>query len=90
MTHLRKVIWKNSSDVTSLKQLYALISALSSGSRFFGRPPDQLGPEHIRQYPAHLLHKRKLKPDTLVGQVAALRFRTLAIVTTVVLLSALT
>jgi len=39
-----------------------------------GQPPDQLGPEHIRQYQAHLLHKRKLKPDIVVGQVAALRF----------------
>jgi integrase/recombinase XerD len=25
-------------------------------SRYFRRPPDQLGPEHIRQYQAALFH----------------------------------
>jgi hypothetical protein len=30
--------------------------------------------ERLRQYQAHLLHKPKLKRDTVAGQVAALRF----------------
>jgi integrase/recombinase XerD len=75
VARLRKVMLENSSDVTSLKQLIrAYIGAVERFARFFGKPPDQLGPEHIRQYQANLLHKRKLKPDTVVGQVAALGF----------------
>ena len=30
--------------------------------RYFHRPPDRLGPAHIRQYQAHLLSARKWKP----------------------------
>jgi site-specific recombinase XerD len=52
----------------------AYIGAVERFARFFGKAPDQLGPDQIRQYQAHLLHKRKLKPNTVVGQVAALRF----------------
>jgi site-specific recombinase XerD len=52
----------------------AYIGAVERFARFFGKPPDQLGPEHIREYQAHLLHKKKLKPNTVVGQVAALLF----------------
>jgi site-specific recombinase XerD len=52
----------------------AYIGAVERFARFFDKPPDRLGPEHIRQYQAHLLHERKLKPATVVGQVAALRF----------------
>jgi site-specific recombinase XerD len=52
----------------------AYIGAVERFARFFGKPPDQLGPDHIREYQAHLLHERKLKAETVVGQVAALRF----------------
>ena len=31
-------------------------------ARYFHRPPDRLGPAHIRQYQAHLLSARKWKP----------------------------
>jgi len=75
VTRLRKVMLeelqrRNFSPATTR----AYIGAVERFARFFGKPPDQLGPEHISQYQAHLLHKRKLKPDTVVGQVAALRF----------------
>ena len=75
MTHLRKVMLeelqrRNFSQAT----IRAYIGAVERFARFFGKPPDQLGPEHIREYQAHLLHKKKLKPNTVVGQVAALRF----------------
>jgi site-specific recombinase XerD len=50
------------------------IGAVERFARHFGKPPDQLGPDHIRQYQAHLLRDRKLKPGTVVAQVAALRF----------------
>jgi site-specific recombinase XerD len=43
-------------------------------ARFFGKPPDQLGPEHLRTYQAYLLQTRKLDPATVENHVAALRF----------------
>jgi len=43
-------------------------------ARFFGKPPDQLGPEHVRRYQAHLLRERKLAASTVGLAVAALRF----------------
>ena len=75
MTRLRKVMLeelqrRNFSQAT----IRAYIGAVERFARFFGKPPDQLGPDHIRQYQAHLLHARKLKAETVVGQVAALRF----------------
>ncbi len=75
MTRLRKVMLeelqrRNFSEAT----IRAYVGAVERFARFFGKPPDRLGPEHIRQWQAHLLHKRKLKVDTVVGQVAALRF----------------
>ena len=75
MTQLRKVMLeelqrRNYSTAT----IRAYIGAVQRFARYFGQPPDQLGPDHIRQYQAHLLHKRKLKPGTVVAQVAALRF----------------
>jgi site-specific recombinase XerD len=50
------------------------LGAVERFSRYFGKPPDQLGPDHIRQYQAHLLHQRKLAVGTVVNQVAAMRF----------------
>ena len=43
-------------------------------SLHFHRPPNQLGPEHIRQYQAHLFGQRKLAPSTVTQHLAALRF----------------
>ena len=43
-------------------------------ARFFKRRPDRLGPEHIRQYQAHLFRDRKLAANTVAQRVAALRF----------------
>ena len=38
------------------------------------QPPDKLGPEHLRQYQAHLFQQRKLDAGTVQQYVAALRF----------------
>jgi len=43
-------------------------------ARFFNRPPNQLGPDHIRKYTAHLFETRKLSSSAVCQQVAALRF----------------
>jgi site-specific recombinase XerD len=43
-------------------------------SRYFHRRPDQLGPEHIRQYQAMLFSKLKFSPNTVTQRLGALRF----------------
>ena len=50
------------------------IRAVEHFSRYFHRPPDQLGPEHIREYQAALFKKWKLAPNTVNQRLAALRF----------------
>jgi site-specific recombinase XerD len=50
------------------------IRAVEDFARYFQRPPDQLGTEHIREYQAHLFTKRKLAPNTVTQRLAALRF----------------
>jgi site-specific recombinase XerD len=50
------------------------IPAVEDFARNFHRPPDQLGPEHIRQYQAYLFRQRKLDPNTVNQRLAALRF----------------
>src|SRR5712691_1609919 len=50
------------------------IRAVEDFSRRFQRPPDRLGPEHIRAYQAELFQKRKLSPGTVAQRLAALRF----------------
>jgi len=58
----------------SSETIRSYISAVERFAGYFGKPPDQLGPDHIRQYQAHLLHKRKLAVGTVVAQTAGLRF----------------
>ena len=75
MTRLRKVMLeelqrRNFSPAT----IRSYIGAVERFARYFHKPPDRLGPEQIREYQAHLLHARKLKAETVVAQVAALRF----------------
>ena len=41
---------------------------------YFHRPPDKLGPEHIRQYQAYLFQSKKLSPASVSQYVSALRF----------------
>ena len=43
-------------------------------ARYFHRPPDQLGPQHIREYQAYLFRERKLAASTVTQRLAALRF----------------
>ncbi len=40
----------------------------------FHQSPDKLGPEHIRQFQAHLFQTKKLSPFTVSQYVSALRF----------------
>jgi site-specific recombinase XerD len=50
------------------------IKAVEDFARYFGKPPERLGSEHVRQYQVHLFRDRKLSPSTVVGRASALRF----------------
>jgi site-specific recombinase XerD len=52
----------------------AYLRTIEDLARYFKRPPDQLEPEHIRQYQAHLFRDRKLSPNTVNQRTGALRF----------------
>ena len=52
----------------------AYIHTVEHFSQHFHRSPDQLGPEHIRQYQAALFTRWKLAPNTVTQRLAALRF----------------
>ena len=75
MTHLRKMMLeelqrRNYAETT----ISSYIRIVEDFSRRFQRPPDRLGPQHIREYQAELFRKRKLAPSTVTVYLAALRF----------------
>ena len=75
MTHLRKMMLeelerRNYAQTTT--HLY--IQTIEDFARYFKRCPDQLGPEHIREYQAYLFRERKLAARTVAQRLAALRF----------------
>lgn len=43
-------------------------------ARHFHQPPDQLGPEHIRQYQLFLMKEKQVSLSTYIQVVCALRF----------------
>jgi site-specific recombinase XerD len=61
---------RNYSDNTARYYL----SAVAEFAKYFGKSPDQLGPDDLRTFQAHLLKERKLTVGTVIGRVAALRF----------------
>ena len=73
MTHLRKMMIeelerRNYTESTTRVCLYTVEDL----ARFFHRPPDQLGPEQIREFTAHMFRVRKLADNTVAQRVAAL------------------
>jgi hypothetical protein len=54
--------------------IHAYIHTVELCSRHFHRSPDQLGPDHIRQYQGALFTRWKLAPNTVTQRFAALRF----------------
>jgi integrase/recombinase XerD len=54
--------------------IHTYIHTVEHFSRHFRRSPDQLGPDHIRQYQAALFTRWKLAPNTVIQRLAALRF----------------
>ena len=75
MTHLRKIMLeelqrRNYSEATTRHYIRRSKVSLDTSSR----PPDHLGPQHIREYQAHLFAERKLSPGTVTNHLCALRF----------------
>ena len=75
MTHLRKMMLeelqrRNCAETT----ISSYIRIVEDFSRRFQRPPDRLGPQHIREYQSELFRKRKLAASTVTVYLAALRF----------------
>ena len=75
MTHLRQLMLdelerRNYSPNTVRSYLHAV----EEFARHFGCSPEQLGPDHVREYQVHLFRNRKLSARTIAGQTAALRF----------------
>ena len=75
MTRLRKMMLeelerRNYCQAT----IRAYLRTVEDFARHFNRPPDQLGPEHIREYVAHLFRDRKLNANTVIQSGGALRF----------------
>jgi hypothetical protein len=44
----------------------AYLRSVKEFARYFNRPPDQLGPEHIREYAAYLFEARQLSSSSSV------------------------
>src|SRR5258708_32407412 len=50
----------------------AYLRAVEDFARYFKRSPDQLGPDHIRQYQAYLFRERKLSPNSVTQRLGRL------------------
>ena len=75
MTRLRKLMLEELQRRNfSSETIRGYLGTVEGFAKHFGKPPDRLGPDHIRQWQAYLLHERKLAVGTVVNHVAALRF----------------
>jgi len=75
VTHLRKTMLEELQRRNfSRHTIRYYIRTVEDFARHFNRPPDRLGPRHIREYQAELFQKRKLSPGTVAIRLAALRF----------------
>lgn len=75
MTQLRKMMLeelqrRNYSQTT----VNTYLKVVEDFARYFHRPPDALGKEHLRTYQVYLLQERKLGVRTVALHTAALRF----------------
>src|SRR5438874_3250622 len=50
------------------------LHAIAEFAQHFGKPPDELGPEHIRRYQLFLIKEKKVSRPTCIQVVCALRF----------------
>jgi len=75
VTRLRKLML-DELQPSQLRQEHrrSYIHAIQDFAKYFGRSPERLGPEHIRQYQVHLFQDCKLSPGTIHSRTSALRF----------------
>src|SRR5664279_4166629 len=52
----------------------AYIRTVVEFAQYFHRSPEELGPEHVREFQAHLFTVRKLSANSVSQRTAALRF----------------
>jgi hypothetical protein len=65
MTDLRKLMLEELERRNySQAMVRAYMAAVEDFARYFHRRPDQLGPDHIRQYQAYLFRERKLTANS--------------------------
>jgi hypothetical protein len=65
VTHLRKLMIEELDRRNyAPSTIRAYLLPLRNSTRYFHRPPNQLGPDHIRQHQAYLFRERKLLPNT--------------------------
>ena len=75
MTHLRKMMLEElQRRHYSQHTARAYVRIIYDFAQHFHSSPNQLGPEQIRQYQAHLFHTKKLAPATVSQYASALRF----------------
>jgi len=75
VTHLRQIMTEELERRNYAQStIHAYIRTVEHFARHFHCPPDQLGPEHIRQYQAAMFRTWKLAPNTVTQRLAALRF----------------
>ena len=75
MTRLRKIMLEELQRRNFAKStIQYYLQAMEDFATYFHKPPDQLTPDHLRQYQAYLLTERKLQPRTARLHVCALRF----------------
>jgi integrase/recombinase XerD len=75
VTQLRKMMLEELERRNySQSTIRAYVKTIEDLARYFKRPPDQLGPDQLRQYQAYLFRERKLAPNTVIQRTAALRF----------------
>jgi site-specific recombinase XerD len=75
VTHLRKLMLEELERRNyAPSTIRAYLRAVEEFARYFSRPPDQLGPDHIRHYQAFLFRERKLQPNTVIQHLGGIRF----------------
>jgi len=75
MTFLRKrMLEELQRRKYSSETIRLYLSAVQHFANYFGKRPDHLGPEHLRQYQLYLLNERKLSVGSVIARTSALRF----------------
>ena len=75
MTHLRNMVLEELQRRNySQKTTKIYIRTIWEFAKYFHRPPEELGPDHIREFQAHLFSVRKLAANSVAQRTAALRF----------------